>query len=259
MPFTTELELRPYGELALLRKRESDNSSDFSIIGYHKLWQHNYSENTVHWIGDNEFEINDVFVPNGAYYIYAMGGYRDNEVNKNILKTTEEPSICTCNRFMISDKHNTFTFIANVQYGSFEVSSQTTYQVAKNRQYPYIMDNSYDKFNTGTLSMDITGESFLIYNKLDKSEIETEIKNFIDFLKSKTTKVIKDWNGKSMMIYILPQPSYSVNLANDLHKITFNFVEVGNLDNEEDLEENDTLYSSYDIENQPDFSTETEV
>lgn len=259
MPFTTELELRPYGELALLRKRESDNSSDFSIIVYHKLWQHNYSENTVHWIGDNEFEINDVFVPNGAYYIYAIGGYRDNEVNKNILKTTEEPSICTCNRFMISDKHKTFTFIANVQYGSFEVSSQTTYQVAKNRQYPYIMDNSYDKFNTGTLSMDITGESFLIYNKLDKSEIETEIKNFIDFLKSKTTKVIKDWNGKSMMIYILPQPSYSVNLANDLHKITFNFVEVGNLDNEEDLEENDTLYSSYDIENQPDFSTETEV
>lgn len=259
MPFTTELELRPYGELALLRKRESDNSSDFSIIGYHKLWQHNYSENTVHWIGDNEFEINDVFVPNGAYYIYAIGGYRDNEVNKNILKTTEEPSICTCNRFMISDKHKTFTFIANVQYGSFEVSSQTTYQVAKNRQYPYIMDNSYDKFNTGTLSMDITGESFLIYNKLDKSEIETEIKNFIDFLKSKTTKVIKDWNGKSMMIYILPQPSYSVNLANDLHKITFNFVEVGNLDNEEDLEENDTLYSSYDIENQPDFSVETEV
>lgn len=256
-PYTTTLELRPYGELVVLRSRES--LGDYAIIGYHKLWQHNYSENTVHWIGDNEFEINDVFVPNGDYYIYAIGGYRDNGVNKNILVRADEPSICTCNRFMISDKHKTFTFIANVQYGSFEVSSQTTYQVAKNRQYPYIMDNSYDKFNTGTLSMDITGESFLIYNKLDKSEIETEIKNFIDFLKSKTTKVIKDWNGKSMMIYILPQPSYSVNLANDLHKITFNFVEVGNLDNEEDLEENDTLYSSYDIENQPDFSTETEV
>lgn len=242
-PFSTHINMNTEDThaLCLLRKEFSSANStmilptSFGIIGYKDLVE---NEN-----GDYSYTLDDCFNKSNTLYRYGLCIYDTS--TKTALKTDAIYSDLvknTCNKFLIADKTESFEFLANVSWGSLEHSSNVTYVATLNNKYPYIVDVANDNFVTGNMMLDIVNDEFLGgTGYLDAHKIQEKVDIFCNFLKKKTAKVIKDWNGRSYMIYIIPSTVESITTANNLTKLSFNFVEIGDLNNEQDLEENEVL------------------
>lgn len=242
-PFSTNINMdtEDTNALCLLRKEFSDTNnttitpSSFGIIGYKDLVE---NEN-----GDYSYTLDDCFNKSNTLYRYGLCFYDTS--TKTALKTDAIYSDLvknTCNKFLVADKTESFEFLANVSWGSLEHSSNVTYVATLNNKYPYIVDVANDNFVTGNMMLDIVNDEFLDgTGYLDAHKIQEKVDSFCNFLKKKTAKVIKDWNGRSYMIYIIPSTVESITTANNLTKLSFNFVEIGDLNNEQDFEENEVL------------------
>ena len=247
-PFTTPILLDNENTVALcLLRKESNDMNDlisspnsFGAIGYKEFIPNEY--------GEYEYTLEDCFNKSNILYRYGIceynltnGAQKENAIYSDVVKNS-------CSKFLIADKLQSFEFLANVIWGSIEHSSNVTYVATLNNKYPYVVDVANDDFVTGNVSLDIVNDEFLDGSGyLDAHMIQEKVDNFCKFLKSKTTKVIKDWNGRSYLIYIIPSTIENVAIANNLTKISFNFVEVGDLNNEQDLEENE-VYIGDDLQ-----------
>lgn len=241
LPFSADFDVSLVAKALALTRKESNNIND-DTIDYTKFGIIGYKDLVSNEDGTYSYTLDDYFNKSNTLYRYGVceydienGAVKSESIYTELVKNNS-------NKFVVADKTESFEFLANVSWGSLEHSSNVTYVATLNNKYPYIVDVANDNFITGNMMLDIVNDEFLDgTGYLDAHKIQEKVDAFCNFLKKKTAKVIKDWNGRSYMIYILPSTVESITTSNNLTKLSFSFVEIGDLNNEQDLEENEVL------------------
>lgn len=187
----------------------------------------------INTIEDFKITKQDYYNPskkNLEYMVVSVcNGIENTYVTENIYSEFDGLYIC--------DKDNIYGTMFNLDYcdTTRDISSSTLDLI--NNRYPTVVSNSISDYNKGSVSGD-----FIRFNQ-DTMEVDLPrgIKYRDDvktWLNNKRPKILKFYDGRIWLVSITGQISDSGDEHNDLRKISFEWVEIGNV---KDME---TLYMS---------------
>lgn len=198
------------------------------------------------WITVQEIPINDrtdlnsirrdYFVPSYEEFEYALVPILNGVEGKYILGSIETEF----NGVFISDINQTYKLNAQVSY-SGRSSMQSVGQITPlGRKYPVIIKNGKANYEMGSVSGMLLGKDYEETHQINRKDIVDEVNKFVDFLKNGKPKILKDWNGNIFLIMITSNPSvtYNNNYGMGIASVSFEWVEQGKYDNEDDLYDN---------------------
>lgn len=198
------------------------------------------------WITIQEIPVNseadlnmikfDYFVPSGKEFEWALVPILNGVEGQYIVDSL----VTEFNGVFISDVTNTFKLKAQVSYNS-RTSMQSVGQITPlGRRYPVVIKNGKADYEIGSVSGTLLNDEFFENGTVDRVDIVDKIDAFNSFLKNGKPKIIKDWNGNIWLILISGNPSvtYNNNYGMGVASTSFEWVEQGKYDNEDDLYDN---------------------
>lgn len=219
---------------------------DFALSQLSSIKIKRRKKGTFEWITIQEIPINDrtdlnsirqdYFVPSYEEFEYALVPILNGVEGQYIIG-----SISTeFNGVFISDITNNFKLNAKVSYNS-RTSMQSVGQITPlGRRYPVIIKNGEANYEVGSVSGMLLGKNYEKTHEINRKEVVEEIDEFVNFLKNGKPKIIKDWNGNIFLFCIIGNPSitYNNNYGMGVANVSFEWVEQGKYDNEDDLYDN---------------------
>lgn len=198
------------------------------------------------WITIQEIEVNsfsdlntikrDYFAPSNEEFEWALVPVLNGVEGQYIIESLKTDF----NGVFISDFYQTFKLDKNVSYTG-RTSNQSIGQILPiGKEYPTVVSNGKADYESGGISGMLLNESFDENGLIDRKETTETINSFLSFLKNGNTKIIKDWNSNIWVAKIVGNPSVSYNnsYGMGIANVSFEWVEQGKYDNEEDLKNN---------------------
>lgn len=190
----------------------------------------------IETFSDLFFDLYDWYARTGTTYEYAFvpiaesveGNYTIQQIDSYFKKN------------YIADKNYIYEFYAEVQFGSVEQINKTGIFEPLMSKYPVVISNSTINYKKATFSGTIITSEEEEDKTLYPAKNIILQKNITSFLTNKTGKIFKDWNGNSYLISVIDSISIIPNNSTNgkLVSIAFNYVEIGDPENETDLENN---------------------
>lgn len=179
------------------------------------------------------FTVLDRLNAKGVEYEYALVPVMGDVEGEYIINSI----VSDFNGVFIGDMDSMFKFFYDVQYGTNARNQETNIFKPLGRQYPIVVSNGILSYDSGTVSGSILNDDFEQTGLLDTLAITKKKELLKDFLTNKQGKVLKDWNGNIFLIMVTsnPQITYVANSGMRLPQIQFDWVEVGNSNNQLDL------------------------
>ena len=203
----------------LIKRRASGETSWLTIL-----------DKQISSSGDMNIDVYDYFAPNNTDMEYAIVPFIDGAESSYIIS-----SIHSCfNGFYITDGSETYKLYEAVTYSSNKHSLRSGVHETLNGVFPIISFNSklaYKRFSVEGL---LAGYAFEDTRKISRKSVTTQTEDLIKFLTNKNTKIIKDWNGNIYMGTVVEDVTPTINLINGFNMISFEFVEQGKYNNQED-------------------------
>ena len=187
-----------------------------------------------------DYEFYDKYVESGQEYEYTIlpvtsDGTEGDLINiKNIISLFDGV-------FLIN-KDNMFRLIYNLEYNSTERVMQNEEYTPIGSKYPIVVNNGDIDYEKGSLkALVITEDSET--GVIDRRQEKLLRKQLLNFLTSKKPMLLKDGNSNIYIISILGSPSidYINELNQGLAHISFNWVEIGDSNDTQDLTNNGLL------------------
>lgn len=195
----------------------------------------------VNDVSDINIVFNDNTNMNITQYEYAFvpvmngieGGYSVSEV------WSEFRGVYIC------DVNTIYKFYAGVEYGNTDAVQQIGVYTPFGSRYPVVVSNGLINYQTGSINgyilsddkadLELTGDA--------RKKLVARRNQLVKFLTNKKPKIIKDWNGQAWLCIITgnPSTSYISNTAMGLMRISADWTEVGDVNNQEDLYANGLL------------------
>lgn len=196
-------------------------------------------ENKVETIEDINFSLEDFNVPSNKKQEYALVPIMTNgEIEGDYIISEIEPYF---DGVFISNKDKIFKLYNGVAYGDFSNNKQIGTLQPIGSKYPYIVQNSITQYESGSITGSLYGYEFEENRIINKHSIMNQAQDLIDILNSGMPMCIKDWNGNIWICAVSENESIQRNLANGHITISFNFIEQGKYNNQEDLYDNGLL------------------
>ena len=183
--------------------------------------------------------LKDYFVPSFEDFEYALvpvlNGI-EGEYIKGFVSTD-------FNGVFISDVTQSFKLDKGVSYGNRSSIQEVGQLTPLGRRYPVIIKNGESDYEVGSVSGTLLGENYDKNHTINRKEIVEHINKFIAFLKNGKPKFIRDWNGSIYLVYITGNPSvtYNNNYGMGVAQTSFEWIEQGKYDDEDDLYNNGFL------------------
>ena len=137
----------------------------------------------------------------------------------------------------IGSAEESYRFLYDVSYGSNARNQQTGVFSPLGRQYPIIVANGNLSYESGSVTATLLNDDFGETGVIDKEAITAKKNALKKFLTDKRPKVLKDFNQNSWLVMITDnvQVSYLNGSAMGIPQVTFNWVEIGDINNKQDL------------------------
>ena len=178
---------------------------------------------------DLEFEHHDYFNQHGVTYNYAIVEL-DSAGNES---TYQMAQIESCfNKVFIVDEYNSYDLTNATNYNSYQRNQQTGIYETFGRKYPIaVMNSVLDYYSMTTTAYLIKDNST---NDFDYIQQRNYIDEFTKFLNNKKAKILKDFNGNIWLLTINGAPTIDpvAELGNSIAKVSFNWVEIGDANQE---------------------------
>lgn len=187
----------------------------------------------VNTVDDINFANEDLLAMNGERYEYAwipvLNGIEGNYITAEIDSKF--------NGVFIADADTIYKFYSGVSYGSLQQNQQVGVFTLLNQQYPIYVANGQSNYQTGSFSGRTLG-NFEDTRELNRKEMVEQRDNLLKFLTNKKAKIIKDYNGNQWLVFITGSPNveFDNKWGNGLMTVNFQWSEVGNPENEQDLQ-----------------------
>lgn len=187
----------------------------------------------INSIEDIGFVFKDYYATYGVDYEYAFvptlgvveGAYIINEVTSKF------------NGVFIADADTAFKLMFGVGYSGNARNQRIGTFEPLGRKYPVVVANGSLSYESGSVSATIMNDAFETNGTIDRTAIVKKKDELKDFLTNRKPKILKDWNGNTWLCVIVGSPSiaYTNQYGMGIPSITFDWVEVGDHDNEADL------------------------
>lgn len=173
------------------------------------------------------YEAIDRYVQNDYTYEYSIvplsSSVTGNRTISNKVKSQFDGNF-------ITDKDNNFHLIYDFELGNIQHNSPSATHEPLNSQYPIVTYSNTD-YRSSSITCHILTNSSMVNGELDVKNEHIQRKRIMSFLKNKRSKVLRLASGEIMMITIVDNPTEELNNSIlGLGKISFSFVEVGNVD-----------------------------
>ena len=200
------------------------------------------------WITLKEIKVNkpedfkidyiDTCVPSGVEQIYAIVPVDPNgqETSTYITKSTGD---FRWNGVFVSMGTDIMKFFSRVQYNSLTKNRAIGTFTPLASKYPVVVQNGLTSYLSGTLSTLVLGEDWDGAKPINRLSVVVQLTKIHEWLDKGDPVVLKDWNG--WILICRPTSGDTVtfdsNYGNGVATASFNFVEQGKYDNQDDLYE----------------------
>lgn len=190
-------------------------------------------------LNEINFKFNDVTGANGVMYEYAWipvlkNGSEGQYITNQILSEF--------NNIVVGDQNTVFVFRAEVEYGTVTHVQKVGAFEPYGRRYPIVVTNAETNYEQGGFSARLLGTTYSLTNIFRQNmqtakEIVAEKQSLMRFLTNKRAKILKDPQGNIWLIFVndVPSITYDGNVANTMLKASFNWTEIGDATNTQDL------------------------
>ena len=140
---------------------------------------------------------------------------------------------------------------ADVSYGDATFNQAVGVHETMSSKYPIVITNSAVDYTSGSVSGTVLNKGYGQIDEatgemvgLDRQDIIKAREEFRQFIIKKTPKILKDWNGNMWLIMIVDEPSYSFSneWGMGLGSLSFNWNEIGNFNDDDDLKKTNMIY-----------------
>lgn len=147
------------------------------------------------------------------------------------------------NGVFLSDYTTIYKFLYDVNYGTNSRNQQVGTFEPLGSRYPIIVANGDLSYESGTVSATILNDDFENTGVINPSDIVNKKTAIKDFLTNKKAKILKDWNGNFWLCMIVdnPQITYKSGSGMAVPQIQFNWTQIGDATNQQDLYNNGIL------------------
>ena len=187
------------------------------------------------------FVIKDYLAPAIEDFEYAivptLNGVEGNYIVNSILSKF--------NGVFITDGESTYKLYSGVTFSNQSRSNETGVLNPIGSKYPIVISNSSMNYNSGTTQGKILGKNYDETRVLNRIDISSQTRDFINFLKNGKSKILKDWNGNIYMVSIIGDITNTSDLVSGISTISFNWVEQGKYDVQIDLYNNGFLDKAF--------------
>lgn len=144
------------------------------------------------------------------------------------------------NGVFIGDADSIYKLMYDVSYGTNSRNQQIGTFEPLGKQFPVVVANGLLSYESGSVSATILDDNFADSGSVD-AVATTQKKNILkDYLTNHKAKILKDWAGNVWLCIIVnnPQISYRSGSGMRVPQVSFDWVEVGKADNQQDLYNN---------------------
>ena len=187
-----------------------------------------------------DYEFYDKYVESGQEYEYTILPVTSDGTEGNLINIKNITSIF--DGIFLINKDSMFRLIYNLEYNSTERVMQNEEYTPIGSKYPIVVSNGDIDYEKGSLkALVITEDSET--GIIDRRQEKLLRKQLLNFLTSKKPMLLKDGNSNIYIISILGSPSidYINELNQGLAHISFNWVEIGDSNDTQDLTNNGLL------------------
>ena len=187
-----------------------------------------------------DYEFYDKYVESGQEYEYTILPVTSDGTEGDLINIKNITSIF--DGVFLINKDSMFRLIYNLEYNSIERVMQNEEYTPIGSKYPIIVSNGDIDYEKGSLkALVITEDSET--GAIDRRQEKLLRKQLLNFLTSKKPMLLKDGNSNIYIISILGSPSidYINELNQGLAHISFNWVEIGDSNDTQDLIDNGLL------------------
>lgn len=176
---------------------------------------------------------NDNFAVDGEEYEYAIvpvvGDTECNYVTDTIGAKFNGVFLC--------DADTIYKFYAGVEYGAGTRVQKIGVFEPYGRQYPVVVSNGYTNYMSGSFSGTVLPPGYLQSKELNRLETVKEQDALLDFLTNKRAKILKDWNGRAILLVVSDSPvlNFLGGSGMGLANVGASYVEIGDVNNQQDL------------------------
>lgn len=180
------------------------------------------------------FEYADHYVPSGITQQYALvpvapdgteGSYEIKEV------TPKWSTYC------ITIDNQSFMVYNQADYGSISNNRAYGSLTPIQSKYPIVIKNSQTDYLSGATTVSFIGQDYINTRQINRNQIVKEVRQFQQLINTTSALCLKDPNG--WIVLCRPTSgdsiSFSTNYGNGIPTVTINWVEQGEYDNEDDL------------------------
>lgn len=186
-------------------------------------------------IDDLNFDYKDYYLKSNEKYEYAIVPCLNGAEFNYIISEVDTKF----NGIFISDNTDTIRLIGGAMYPADNTTQQIGILQPYNKKYPKIITNPNINYRTLTVTGDV-----LVFdedNALDtnRMRIVEKRRQWEEFLTNGKPKIVKDWNGDTILGKITTPPSFSyVGKDMIIPVVSFTITEQGKYDNQEDMYNN---------------------
>ena len=137
----------------------------------------------------------------------------------------------------IADADEIFKFFYDVDFGTDTQNIQIGTFQPLGSKYPRVVANGLLNYMSGSLTGSILNDDFDKINQIDRAAITKKKNDMLAFFAKHGAKILKDWNSRIYLCAISssPQIMYREGSAGGIPQITFEWTEIGDPNDQQDL------------------------
>ena len=193
----------------------------------------------INTVEDLSFVFNDLLNKNNVTYEYALVPVIEGVEGEYIINSI----LSQFNGVFIGDAQTIYRLFYDVEYGNNARNQQVGVFEVLGKQYPVLVANGQLSYESGAVTATILNDDYENTGIIDRTAITQQKDALKDFLTNKKAKILKDWNSNEWLCIVNSniEVSYKEKYGMGIHSITFNWTEIGDASNQQDLYNNGIL------------------
>ena len=199
--------------------------------------------NTFQWITLETIDITDLdsfnFITedhlnaNDTQYEYAFVPVINGVEGEYIIGTVYSKF----NGIFIADAKQIFKFFYDAEFGTDTQNIQVGTFEPLGSKYPRIIANGLLNYASGSFTATVINDDFDTTGQIDRAATTQKKKDILAFLVNHGAKILKDYNANFYLVAITnsPQITYKDGSSGGVPQITFEWTEIGDGNNQQDL------------------------
>ena len=193
----------------------------------------------INSVEDLTFAFNDNLNQYGVTYDYAfvpiIEGVEGNYIINSVLSQF--------NGVFIGDAQSIYKFLYEVEYGNNARNQQVGVFQVLGKQYPVLVANGALSYESGSVTATILNDDFQQTGVIDRVAITQQKDALKDYLTNRKAKILKDFNGNVWLCIVNSNigVTYKSNFGMGIPVINFEWTEIGDATNQQDLYNNGIL------------------